>query len=129
MKDVHTMNQSQSASFGTVSYNRWLDHLVLSKLKVLLRSLRHAHTPSIAELLQHIEITSDPSTCISLSIRCKTNSGACLHRSKRCFANVWLIFWLCVFCNPLSARYALRRQAGCACLPRRPIFLNPNNLL
>lgn len=54
------MNQSQSASFGTVSYNRRLDHLVLSKLKVLLRSLRHAHTPSIAELLQHIEITSDP---------------------------------------------------------------------
>src|ERR1051326_2124801 len=60
MKDEHTMNQSQSASFGTVSYNRRLNYLVLRKLKGLLRPLRHAHTPSIAELLQHIEITSNP---------------------------------------------------------------------
>ena len=54
------MNQSQSASFGRVSYSRRLDHLLLGKLKDLLRSLRHAHTASIAELLQHIEITNDP---------------------------------------------------------------------
>ncbi len=54
------MNQSQSASFGRVSYNRQLNHLVLRKLKRLLRSLRYAHTPSIAELLQHIESTNNP---------------------------------------------------------------------
>lgn len=54
------MNQSQSASLSTVSYNRRLNHLVLRKLKGLLRSLRHTHTTSIAELLQHIEITNDP---------------------------------------------------------------------
>src|SRR5690349_7874761 len=60
MKDEHTMNQSQSASFGTVSYNRQLNPLVLRKLKSLLRSLRRAHTPPIAELLRYIEITSNP---------------------------------------------------------------------
>lgn len=54
------MNQSQSASFGTVRYIRRLDHLVLNKLKRLLRPLRHARTISIAELLLQIEITNDP---------------------------------------------------------------------
>ena len=52
------MNQSQSASFGRVSYR--LNHLVLRKLRSLLRSLRSAHTPSIAELLRYIETTSNP---------------------------------------------------------------------
>ena len=54
------MNQSQSASLATVSYSRRLDHLLVSKLKGLLRSLRHAHPTSIAELLQHIETTNNP---------------------------------------------------------------------
>ncbi|HEY6540408.1 MAG TPA: hypothetical protein VIZ18_05700 [Ktedonobacteraceae bacterium] len=54
------MNQSQSANFGTASYSRRLDHPVLSKLKGLLRSVRHAHSTSIAELLQHIETTNNP---------------------------------------------------------------------
>lgn len=54
------MNHSQSASLGTVNYSRRLDHLVMSKLKGLLRSLRHTHTTSIAELLQQTEITNNP---------------------------------------------------------------------
>lgn len=54
------MKQSQSASFGIVSYNRRLNHLLTRKIKGLLRSLHHAHTTSIAELLQRIEITNNP---------------------------------------------------------------------
>lgn len=54
------MNQSQSASFRRVSYSKRLDHQMLSKLKGLLRSVHPAHTTSIAELLQFIEITDSP---------------------------------------------------------------------
>ncbi len=54
------MNQPQSASFGTVRYTRRIDHLALRKLKRLARSLRHAHTTSIADLLQQVESTSNP---------------------------------------------------------------------
>lgn len=54
------MNHSQSASFGTVNHSRRLDHLVVSKLKSLLRSFRPAQTPSIAELLQRIETSTNP---------------------------------------------------------------------
>src|SRR5690348_5544606 len=60
MKDEHTMNQPQSASLGRVNYNRRLGHLVVNTCKSLLRSFRHAHTPSIAELLHRIEITNAP---------------------------------------------------------------------
>lgn len=54
------MNQSQSASFGRVNYNRRLNHLVLRKLKSLLHSLRHAHSTTIAELLQQVETIDNP---------------------------------------------------------------------
>src|SRR5690242_2056875 len=60
MKDEHTMNRSQSASLGTVNYSRRLDHLVMSKIKNLFRSLRPAHSASIAELLQQTETTNNP---------------------------------------------------------------------
>lgn len=55
------MNQSQSTSLRTAHYSRWrIDHPLLSKLKGLLRSNRHATTLSIAELLQQIETASNP---------------------------------------------------------------------
>src|SRR5579863_2195008 len=60
MKDEHTMNQSQSASFGTVSYSRRLDRQVLSRLKGLLHSIGSSHATSIVELLQHIEAANNP---------------------------------------------------------------------
>ena len=60
MKDEHPVHQSQSASLGTVSYSRRLNHLLVSKLKGLYCSLRHAHPTPIAELLQHIETTNNP---------------------------------------------------------------------
>jgi hypothetical protein len=58
MKDKHTMNQSQSASFPTASYSRRLNHGVLSKLQGLFQPSRHASAASIAELLQQIETTT-----------------------------------------------------------------------